>query len=195
MHIMKYSTHQMLSQTHIGSLSLISLMDSYSLSFLSSIDKCLSFTYTLKCWRIVAQRLAHLVRDQGVGGSNPPCPKEAIDCVGVQLNRGKKLVLHLKWRFSGVFSWCMYNSSRKSLWRKLKSIRLDANPVRIYRMIVIYGSLFAILSPFLYWFRTGQETFIIIAWNEYDKTFCRSNICVGHDQLLFFYKQGCLIVM
>ena len=75
MHIMKYSTLQMLSQTHIGSLSLISLMDSYSVSFPSSIDKCLSFTYTLKCWRIVAQRLAHLVRDQGVGGSNPPCPK------------------------------------------------------------------------------------------------------------------------
>ena len=97
--------------------------------------------------------------------------------------------------FSGVFSWCLYNSSRKSLWRKLKSIRLDANPVRTYRMIVIYGSLFAILSPFLYWFRTGQETFIIIAWYKYDKTFCRSNICVGHDQLLFFYKQGCLIVM
>ena len=119
MHIMKYSTPQMLSPTHIGSLSLISLMDSYSVSFPSSIDKCLSFTYTLKCWRIVAQRLAHLVRDQGVGGSNPPCPKRGHWLfVVVQLNRGNPLYLHLKCRFSGVFLWCLYNSSRKSLWCK-----------------------------------------------------------------------------
>ena len=68
------------------------------------IDKYHSFKYTLYCLRIVAQRLAHLVRDQGVGGSNPPCPKiRKQQLVGVQLYRGNSLYLHLKCRFSGVF--------------------------------------------------------------------------------------------
>ena len=38
------------------------------------MDKSVTSVYNLRVFRVVAQGLAHLVRDQGVGGSNPLCP-------------------------------------------------------------------------------------------------------------------------
>src|SRR5579872_4621045 len=41
--------------------------------------------------RGVAQRLAHLVRDQGVGGSNPLTPTRKLFWVGLWINPGNEI--------------------------------------------------------------------------------------------------------
>lgn len=84
-----------------------------------------SATYRRRVFRVVAQGLAHLVRDQGVGGSNPLCPNRCF--LLFLIKNGRRAFFYGKSNCASDWT-CLkdvFHAFRKRSGRPRKALHLD----------------------------------------------------------------------